>query len=129
MGGTSYAPVLKSILSNFGSSSGFAGFGKKSADPVYLIFITDGSNDDKSASESVIREMSKKNIFVQFIGIGSDRFDFLQKLDDLGGRDIDNTDFKSVNDISNISDSDLYELLMDEFPGWMEEAKAKGLIN
>lgn len=130
MNGTEYSPVLRKILSDFGGSSGFLGFGKKEAkDPIYVIFITDGDTYDRYETESVIREMSKKNIFVQFIGIGREELNFLQKLDDLDGRDVDNTDFKKIESIAQITDENLYALLMDEFPGWIQIAKQKGLIN
>jgi hypothetical protein len=144
-GGTNYAPVMKSIIAKAGTpidgvvaeSKGFLGklFGKKEAvanntvkRPAIVFFITDGDNFDKGETERVIREAAKQGIFWQFVGVGSARFAFLQKLDDLAGRFIDNADFFSVNDISKISDEELYDRILNEIPGWLTEAKAKGLV-
>ena len=96
--------------------------------PAYVIFITDGDNQDKNVSGKFIREISDKPIFWKFIGIGNERFTFLEELDDMSGRVIDNADFVKIEDISNISDDELYKLLMQEFSEWWAEAEKKGII-
>lgn len=128
MGGTNYSPVLKAIKNKFQptKSGGFLGMGGKSEPmtyPVYVIFITDGDNGDRSETEAIIKEMSEMGIFIQFIGIGSASFNFLAKLDDLPGRALDNANFFKVNDIKNMSDEDLYKGLMTEYPQWLLQAK------
>lgn len=130
MGGTQYAPVLKAIHKEFKpSSGGFFSKGSKTMDvPVYVIFITDGDNSDRSETEIVIREMSQEGFFVQFIGIGSESFSFLDKLDNLSGRKLDNVNFFKVRDIRNQSDNDLYQGLMSEYPGWVQQARNFNLI-
>lgn len=55
-------------------------------------------------------------------------FSFLEKLDDLSGRYIDNADFFSVEDPQHVSDHELYDLLMQEYPSWVRAASTKGLI-
>jgi hypothetical protein len=146
-GGTNYAPVMKQIIADVGTpigpveveSKGLFGklFGKKEMTtldvqtqdyPTIVFFVTDGDNFDKPDTIHVMREASKQGIFWQFIGIGSERFEFLQKLDDLDGRYIDNADFFSVNDIMKTSDEDLYNRILNEIPGWLTQAKAKGLV-
>lgn len=114
-GGTNYYPVMRSVaeISNV---------------PTYIIFITDGDNEDKNASREFIKEISDKPIFWKFIGIGNERFTFLEELDDMSGRIIDNADFVKIKDISNISDDELYKLLMQEFSEWWTEAEKKGII-
>lgn len=114
-GGTNYCPVMRSVaeISNV---------------PTYIIFITDGDNEDKNASREFIKEISDKPIFWKFIGIGNERFIFLEELDDMSGRVIDNADFVKIKDISNISDDELYKLLMQEFSEWWTEAEKKGII-
>ena len=57
---------------------------------------------------------------------GIERFDFLQKLDDLSGRVIDNADFFHLNDLASISDEQLYDRLLTEFLGWLKQEKEKG---
>lgn len=121
MGGTEYAPVMRDIMNKYINED-------PSGTPTYIIFITDGDNSDKRKTEEVIRESSKYNIFWQFVGIGNDSFAFLQKLDDLKGRPIDNTDFFKIASIERMTDEDLYKNLLNEYPGWEKQARANGLI-
>lgn len=135
-GGTNYAPPINQILDEYSEKSGgFMGFGgktrktKKLKYPVYVLYFTDGANDDKRETEALLREASHHGIFFQFVGIGNARFDFLQKLDDLDNRFIDNADFFQANDLDSITDDQLYARLMTEFPDYVKEARAKGLID
>lgn len=134
MGGTNYAPPLKQILKEFCKfkSGGFLGMGKQEPSqleyPIYVIFITDGENFDKSETEQTLIECSKHGMFVQFVGIGGESFNFLQKLDDLKGRFLDNANFFRVPNLKNISDTELYSLLLKEFPDWSKEVKKHNLI-
>lgn len=129
MGGTEYAPVLKQIFKDFSNKKGLFGFGKTEVqDPVYIIFITDGENSDHSATESIVKEMSNYGFFIQFVGIGYEQFRFLDKLDNLSGRKIDNANFFKIKDIKAESDSSLYSSLMNEFPTWVNQARNLNLI-
>lgn len=136
MGGTNYAPVINNVIDQFFPRSGgrFFGLGKPKRkegtieDPVYVIFITDGENGDENATEDAIRQASKHGIFFQFIGIGDQQFYFLQKLDDLRGRNIDNANFFTVPDLARKSDDELYELMLNEFPSFITEARQLKLI-
>ncbi len=110
--------------------------------PVYVMFVTDGSTSDQPMTERQLRWSSREPIFWQFMGIGKGRkskakrlaafadsdFPFLEKLDDLGGRLIDNADFFSVSSPDEHSDSALYDLLMTEYPGWVRLARQHGLL-
>ena len=99
-------------------------------DPVYVVFITDGENSisDNQYAKNEIVEASKQPIFFQFIGIGNSEFQFLNDLDNMSGRFIDNANFFQCNDIGNMTDYELYEKLMNEYPQWISEAKIKQLI-
>jgi hypothetical protein len=140
-GGTQYAPAIKSILEDYIPSAvqekkGLFGsmFGGKAnvtgntSDPVYVIFVTDGDNSDKPAAEAAIKEASKYGVFFQFVGIGNASMAFLDKLDTMSGRFIDNANFFQVNDLDKVEDKDLYERLLGEFPSWVNEAKSKNII-
>lgn len=140
-GGTNYAPAMKEVVSKYGTpaaavSKGLLGglFGKKAepqtkpTHPTFVFFITDGENFDHSETEKIIRESANQPIFWQFVGIGEESFKFLQKLDDLSGRYVDNADFFKVQDIAKIPDEELYEKLLTEFPAWLEEIKTKGML-
>ena len=137
MGCTCYAPVLRGINKDyFGDGRKVKGlfkglFGKKTEesvdknnDPVFVIFITDGSNSDKHDTNEIIRELSSKNIFIQFIGIGDEKFSYLEKLDGLTGRECDNTGFEKFSGLKGLSDSELYNKVLSQYPNWL---KARGL--
>jgi hypothetical protein len=152
-GGTNYEPVISLIRKKLGkdpaksyavsttSSGGFLGFGKKvekdfgtaaktafAAQPAYVIFLTDGDNGDHKATEEALREASNEEIFWQFVGIGNAGFSFLEKLDNLAGRYVDNAGFFQVNDLESINDNELYSRLLHEFPQWLKLAREKNII-
>ena len=134
MGGTQYAPVVQAILADTGklgeTKTGFFTniFGcsrntiepRKTGERVFVIFITDGENSDASTMDAVIRASSESDIFIQFIGIGSEHFNYLRKLDDLSGRRIDNTGFTQLTDLSAVTDAELYTNVLSEFAGWLK---------
>lgn len=115
----------------------------KAALPVYVMFVTDGGTSDKPLTERQLRWSSREPIFWQFMGIGKGKkskskrlanfadsdFPFLEKLDELDGRLVDNAGFFSVERPDEHGDAALYDLLMDEYPGWVKQAKGKGLIS
>ncbi len=119
-GGTCYAPIMQEITNRFA-------FREPAKIPTFVIFITDGANSDKTASKQVLTDASKHNIFWKFIGIGKEKFDFLERLDTLKGRFIDNANFASVNDLGDLSDDELYTLLLDEYSDWRALCKENGI--
>lgn len=144
-GSTLYAPVMKLISKEAGysagavkESSGLLGrlFGSKTTEepaadietPRVVFFVTDGENFDGSQTESFIKEISSQPVFWQYIGINNSRFDFLEKLDDMGGRTIDNANFFNAGDIESISDDELYKRILGELPDWYKEAELKNII-
>lgn len=114
----------------------------KSALPVYVMFVTDGTTSDKPFTERQLRWASREPIFWQFMGIGKGKkskskllakfadsdFPFLEKLDELDGRLVDNAGFFSVSSPDEHSDAELYDLLMEEYPGWVKQAARLGLL-
>ena len=127
-GGTNYAPVLqdnKKFYCN-GDKRGLSALINKHKDntPAFVIFITDGDNFDKRDTNNIITELAKENVFIQFVGIGNDDFSYLKRLDDLKGRECDNTGFIKVSDFDSLSDDELYNELLVQYVDWL---KVKGL--
>lgn len=131
-GGTEYAPVVNRIIDDYTPRTSIIGsflnsfFGskpKESKIPTYCIVITDGDNDDKPRTEDAIRKSSEMPIFFHWIGIGREEFKFLNKLDNLSGRKVDNCAFTKYADMTSVSDDELYGELMRELPVWYNEAK------
>ena len=110
--------------------------------PVYVMFLTDGSTSDQGLTERQVLASSAEPIFWQFMGIGKGRkskskklalfslsdFPFLERLDELPGRLLDNANFFSVVSPDEHQDSTLYDLMMEEYPGWVRLAADKGLL-
>ncbi|QUG42721.1 VWA domain-containing protein [Psychrobacillus sp. INOP01] len=97
-----------------------------SEEPVFLVFINDGGC--KPGIKKFIVESSIQPIFWQFVGIGDSNFDVLRKLDTMEGRIVDNANFFHLDDLKKVSDEDLYNQLLDEFPMWLKEAKEKRIL-
>lgn len=121
MGGTNYAPVMKDVVKKY--------IVEEPA-PIadYVIFITDGDCSDRTGAKEELIRNSKTPIFWQFVGIGGARFDFLQRLDEMSGRYVDNANFFALNDILDISDDEIYDRLLKEFPSWLKQPKVESLI-
>ncbi len=126
--------------------------------PVYVMFVTDGQTTDQNGTKHQVEWSSYEPIFWQFMAIGqssrnvdagapaplskkkqgrfsarlasmmSGDFQFLEELDDMPGRYIDNADFFSVSDPMAVADDQLYDLMMNEYPSWLQEAKRLGLL-
>jgi len=109
--------------------------------PVYVMFLTDGGTNDPRLTEQQIIEASSEGIFWQFMAIGElprglkrgrstlpKGFDFLEMLDTMPGRTVDNANFFAVEDPDDVTDTELYDLMMTEYPDWLEKAKAAGVL-
>lgn len=96
--------------------------------PTYIIFFSDGGVSSKSKITKLITDSSHQNLFWQFVGLGNANYGILRQLDELKGRFIDNASFFELDDISKVSDEELYDRLLNEFPSWIVEARRKGIL-
>lgn len=119
MGGTAYAPAMRAVIGHYQASESTA--------PAFVIFQTDGEPGDGRATEQLLKDASQLPIFWQFVGFGN-RFTFLNKIDNLRGRAVDNAGFFAAGiDPSAVSDSVLYDQLMSEYPQWLAASHAAGI--
>ena len=118
MGCTEYAPIMKDVFDKYLVE-------EPDNIPNLVLFITDGANSDRSKSEKVIKALSGYPIFWQFIGIGGSSFPFLEELDDIGNRVVDNANFFALNDFQSIEDNELYDRLLNEYPNWLAYPELK----
>lgn len=122
MGGTNYAPVINDIKSFYIDE-------EPELVSNYILFVTDGDNFDKRATTETIKQISEYPIFWQFVGIGKSEFTYLEKLDDLKDRYVDNADFFSVSNIKDFYEKDsIYEYLLNEYPNWLEYPEVKDML-
>lgn len=143
-GDTRYGRAMEAIREFYfgGIAASGAKHIRQAPSPVYVMFVTDGSTSDMGVTERQLRESSHEPIFWQFMGIGKGRksknkllkafadsdFPFLEKLDELSGRLIDNANYFSVESPAEHSDDALYDLLMAEYPDWVKQARALGMF-
>jgi hypothetical protein len=128
-GATRYAGVIQRIINHYTTAQEQSKAQQiNKADPVYVLFVTDGDNNDHKETEQAIISASFQAIFWQFVGIGRSNFQFLQRLDTMSGRHIDNANFFQINDLSSIDDTELYRRLLGEFPSWINLAKNHGIL-
>lgn len=96
--------------------------------PVYVLFITDGGVSNTGGITKIMKEASKEPIFWQFVGVSGRNYGILEKLDTMEGRYVDNANFFALDDFRSVSNEELYDRLLNEFPAWLKEIKAKGMI-
>ncbi|WP_172195305.1 VWA domain-containing protein [Saccharibacillus qingshengii] len=96
--------------------------------PTYIIFFSDGGIYETKKISKLLIKHADKPIFWQFVGLGRANFGVLEQLDDLRGRIVDNADFFALDDLDRVSDEELYDRLLNEFPGWLREVRARGIL-
>ncbi|WP_149822704.1 vWA domain-containing protein [Streptomyces tailanensis] len=130
MGKTSYHLAMDAVIDHYLDHS--AGGSRV---PALVVFQTDGGPINKLAAERYLCKAARLPLFWQFIGFGdkdSKQFDFLRKLDELavpGKRVVDNAGFFHAGaDPRRVSDGELYDRLVGEFPKWLVAARAQGIV-
>jgi stress response protein SCP2 len=149
-GGTYYGKAMQAIRANYWGSPGPRNQPLRDNQPVYVMFVTDGATFDESVTIEQLKFSAFEPIFWQFMAIGdspqavdADRsgkrkgflkrlmqsdFTFLENLDNLPGRYIDNANFFAVTDPAKVPDAQLFDLMMAEYPGWLQLARRAGLL-
>ncbi|MEV0639714.1 VWA domain-containing protein [Streptomyces sp. NPDC050619] len=127
MGRTNYHVAMDAVIDHYLDSG--------STDPALVVFQTDGGPSSKPAAERYVCKAAKLPLFWQFIGFGdpdSRQFDFLRKLDELAVPDrrlVDNAGFFHAGvDPRAVSDAELYDRLLGEFPKWLVAARAQRVV-
>ncbi|TGB05549.1 VWA domain-containing protein [Streptomyces palmae] len=127
MGRTNYHRAIEAVVEHYRKSGATA--------PAFVIFQTDGAPTSKPAAEKALCEAAGLPIFWQFIGFGDPAgkgFDFLRKLDELAvpeKRVVDNAGFFHAGlEPRELADAALYQELTAEFPEWLREARAAGIV-
>ncbi|MFE9448355.1 VWA domain-containing protein [Streptomyces sp. NPDC006739] len=95
--------------------------------PGLVIFQTDGEPDSRREAETALRDASREPLFFAFVGFGN-HISFLQKLDNLRGRTIDNASFFHARDPHRVTDAQLYDGITHEYASWLTAATAAGVL-
>ncbi|MEC0130102.1 MULTISPECIES: VWA domain-containing protein [Paenibacillus] len=112
-------PVMEDIIKKYTEE-------EPDSTPVFIIFINDGGV--VKSTKNVIMAASVQPIFWQFVGIGNSDFEVLKQLDTMKGRLVDNANFIHLDQIEKVTDEDLYDQLLNEFPIWLRAAKEKRIL-
>ncbi|MFJ8159723.1 VWA domain-containing protein [Streptomyces sp. NPDC096136] len=96
--------------------------------PTLVLFFSDGGVYRNAEIERELREAVEEPVFWQFVGLGRAGFGVLERFDTMPGRRVDNVGFFAVDDIDRISDPDLYDRLLSEFPSWIRAARQAGIL-
>ena len=104
--------------------------------PAYVVFISDGGVSYEDKIKDLLIKSSKMPIFWQFVGLGGAGFfgrflgtyGIFEKLSTLSGRYVDNANFFALDDFRKVDNAELYSRLLNEFPNWLKEAKAKRIF-
>lgn len=127
MGKTSYHLAMDAVIDHYLDSGSEA--------PALVVFQTDGGPINKLAAERYLCKAARLPLFWQFIGFGDrsgKQFDFLRKLDELAvpqKRVVDNAGFfHAGSDPRKVTDGELYDRLVAEFPQWLTAARAQGIV-
>lgn len=103
---------------------------RRSADglPTLVLFVSDGDvwADDEMAR--ILTSAAEHPVFWQFIGLGNSQYGVLERLDTLPGRIVDNCNFFAFDDFDSVTDDDLYDRLLGEFPHWLAAARTARLL-
>ncbi|MGW0392640.1 VWA domain-containing protein [Streptomyces sp. NPDC003042] len=96
--------------------------------PTLVLFFSDGGVYRNNEIERELRAAVEEPVFWQFVGLGRAGFGVLERFDNMPGRRVDNVGFFAVDDIDQVSDPELYDRLLSEFPSWMRAARQAGIL-
>lgn len=96
--------------------------------PTLVLFFSDGGVYRNAEIERELREAVEEPIFWQFVGMGRANYGVLERFSTIPGRRVDNVGFFAVDDISKVSDPELYDRLLSEFPAWLTAASQAGIL-
>ncbi|MGW6531397.1 VWA domain-containing protein [Streptomyces venezuelae] len=117
-GSTNYVAAMDTVVAHYKQSG--------ATEPALVIFQTDGAPNDARLVEQALRSYSKGPIFWSFVGFGG-RVAFLEKLDDLQGRAVDNASFFHAANPQAVSDEQLYDGITHEYASWLTAARSLGI--
>ncbi|MEV7422838.1 VWA domain-containing protein [Streptomyces sp. NPDC091212] len=121
MGGTHYTIAMRAVIEHYLRTD--------TTDPALVIFQTDGEPQDHHDTRAQLAAASKLPIFWSFVGFGPDRLPFLEQLDELPGRVVDNASYFHAGPVpTQLPDGDVYDGITREFGSWLPAARAAGLL-
>lgn len=121
--GNNEPPVIRDVIKKYTQE-------EPSKLPTFIVFLSDGGVIDEQGIKDAVIDAAKYPIFWQFVGLAGSNYGILERLDTMdGSRIVDNANFFHVDDLGKITDDQLYERLLNEFPSWIKSARLKGILS
>lgn len=117
MGSTDLTGALEELLK----------IAKTTESPIFAIVITDGAPNDQRTATKVVQELAQYPVFLKFIAI--QRVRYLEDLDEMGGRLVDNANAQFIPTPISISDAQFAEKMVVEWDTWIGAAADAGILS
>lgn len=122
-GGTRYSVALRQLTDDIQpKKAGFlkSMFGKKQEvqPPSFVMFVTDGDTQgDQPETDNILADLEDKNCYVMLVGIGRDRFGFLERM----AQNYAHVGLVTFPRLESTSDEEMYNaLLSEELCAWIK---------
>jgi hypothetical protein len=116
MGGTNLTAALEKVRDE----------AKKTNAPLFVAVVTDGEPFDTNSAREIVKDLSRYPVFIKFLAV--QKVYFLEELDDMGDRLLDNVDTKEYINLNGITDEQFAEDMADEWNTWATAALANGVL-
>lgn len=116
MGSTNLTAALREVLK----------LAKTTQSPLFVIVVTDGQPNETTGVTQMVQELAGYPVFLKFLAIRE--VPYLQQLDDMGGRLIDNADAKFISDPAGMPDLAFADSMVDEWDTWIAAAQSVGIL-
>lgn len=128
-GGTEYGGVISAMVEHYrpgmttGLKAKIASFFKPKAvkkmdPPAFAMIYTDGDNDDKEETLELLKVIEDSNVFIQWVGVGTEKFAFLKKT----ATQFSNVDFVDIHDLEKIDSEAMFEkIITPKFASWVKK--------
>jgi hypothetical protein len=117
MGGTYLGQALDQIV----------GMAKTATSPLFVTIVTDDDPSDRPAVVSRLKELRRYAVFIKVLTLVP--APFWSSMDDLEVPGlIDNLDAKQITDPAGMPDSVFTDIMVDEWPSWVQAATTAGIL-
>ncbi len=118
-GSTNYVAAMDAVVRHYEASGADV--------PALVIFQTDGDPDSPDDTSWALLRASSKPIFWAFVGFGG-HVSFLEQLDTMAGRVVDNASSFHAATPRTVSDAALYDGITGEYARWLPAARRAGVL-
>jgi len=97
-------------------------------EPTFVLFFSDGGVYRQARSSGSCAAPSSELDLLAVRGMGQANYGVLELFDTIAGAPCGQHRLLCVDDIAKLSDEELYDRLLTEFPSWLKAAHAAGVL-